>query len=168
MVDEPKDVEENGDSEDGRDVDFPEWVEDVFDIRTIRNPYHEHTVMAIATVGPRAIMGGIVELGDGMMPVYQPLMFAEVPIEVDEVTKQIKAIGPQFTKHFMLIQTLDWMMFRVDSLYILKANRPTDMALVEQYEKAVKVVQAQDSDIEIIEEMPSDLLPDNVRPLGRN
>jgi len=153
--------------EDGELVSFAEWVEHVYDIRTIRNPYDEDTVMVLAIVGNRATMGSIIEMPDGLTPVFHPLMFAEAPVDVDPVTKQIKTIGPQFTKHFMLLQALDWMMLHIDSMYFMQANRPRDMALVEEYEKAVKAIQAQDSNIEIVSEMPSDLHPDNVRPLGR-
>lgn len=167
MNDNPRDIPRSGEpDEEAEELEFAEWIEQTFDIRTIRNPYNEQTIMVLATVGPRAIMGGVMDMTPGLLPVYQPLMFAEVPTKIDEATKRIMEIGPQFTKHFMLLQVLDWMMFRVDSLYIMKANRAADMALVEQYERAVKAVQGQDSDIEIVAEMPSDLLRDNVRPLG--
>lgn len=147
--------------------DFVDWLEATYDTRTIRNPYREDAVMAIVTTGNRAVMGGILELNDGLIPVYQPMMFAEVPIDVDPATKRIKAIGPQFSKHFMVLSVLDWMLIRVDSLYVMKSFRPHDVALAGEYEKAVKTVMGMDSDIQIVNEMPGDLNPENVRPLGR-
>jgi len=147
--------------------EFVDWLERTFDMRAIRNPYNESTVMVILTVNARAIMGGIRELDDGLLPVYQPLMFAEIPIDIDPETKRIKAIGPQFSKHFTILSPLDWMFFKVKSLYVMKANRPHDVALAGEYELAVKTIIGMDSDIQIVEGMPPDLRAENVRPLGK-
>lgn len=144
---------------------FVEWLEQTFDMRSIRNPYNERTVMAIIMSGNRATMGGIREIDDGLIPVYQPLLFQEVPVDVDPQTKQIKGIGPQFGKHFMVMAPLDWVMIKADSIYIMKATRPYDVALAGEYENAVKQIMAMDSDIQIVEEMPGELNPDNIRPL---
>ena len=133
----PPQEEEEGDLGDEGREEFADWIERIYDIRTIRNPYNEQSIMIIATVGHRAIMGGIVEMDDGLTPIYQPLMFTEIPVKINEATGKVLEIGPQFSKHFMLLHVIDWMIFRIDSIYICRSNRACDMALVEEYEKAV-------------------------------
>jgi hypothetical protein len=146
-----RDVKEDG-YEEG--PSFKDWVEETFDVRTIPNPFDEESLMVIIVSGGRAIIGGIKELDDTLQPVYHPLSFAELPTKSNE-RGEILEIGIKLTKLFMTMEKLDFMLFRPDSFHFLRSNKATELAIVGDYEKGLKKVMGDDSNIMITDQMPA-------------
>ncbi len=141
-------------NEEEESEDFVTWLERTFDIRTLPNPFNELTVMAMIVSGGRAILGGVREIDDNLQPVFRPMSFAEVPVKANQAG-EVTEIGQKFSKIFVTLDMLDWMMFNPDSIYFLQANKVSNVALVSEYEQAVKSLIGADSNLTITDQMPA-------------
>lgn len=154
---------DESDKDDGPE-NFTEFLNMFFERDPISNPFNtedQEYVMAIITTGTRALIGGIASFSEGFLSLYYPLAYGEIPVQTDEAGRVTK-VGSSFHKHFVMLRTLDWQLVRADTIHVLRADKSEDKMLVQEYEKVMKQILANDSNIVIAQTMPNQTGPQGV------
>lgn len=133
----------------GNEKTYLEWIAETYECTPIQSPFADSTAMVLLTTMGRTMIGSIDEVPDKILSMYAPLLFSEIITKAGPRGEPLE-VGMQMTKHLLSLKVLDWVLVRPDFVYYLKANRPHDVDMVNEYGNAVRQIQGQDSDIEVV------------------